>query len=160
MSKKYDFDYLVIGSGAAGGTAAMMAAGAGLKTALVEANQWGGSNANYRDVPYAASLHFAELYAEAVRGARFGLSSTNLRYNYPTVSHWRTVAAKRAGAGSKKDFEEAGVTCVQGFAHFVSDHEIAVGDKGRVSAAKFLIATGTVPKTIKITGVSVVSAKS
>lgn len=39
MFKKQNFDYdlVVIGSGAAGGTAALMAAGAGLKTAIVEA---------------------------------------------------------------------------------------------------------------------------
>lgn len=150
--KKFDYDYLVIGSGAAGKAAALMAAGAGLKTAIVEAERWGGSTLNYRNVPDAASLHFSSLYMQAVKGARFGLSSANLRYNYPTALHWRTVASRRAGGGSTKDLEEAGATCIKGFAHFVGPHEIAVGDEGRVSAKKILIATGSTMAENGITG--------
>ena len=143
MGKKFDFDYVVIGSGAAGSTAALMAAGAGLKVALIEEKEWGGSNLNTRDIPYAAGLHFSHLYAEAVRGARFGLSSANLRYNYPTAVHWQTVAAKRAGAGSAKEFEDAGIKCIKGYAHFINPFELAIGEKGNISAKKFLIATGS-----------------
>lgn len=155
MGRKYDFDYIVIGSGAAGGTAAQMAAGAGLKVALIEADRWGGSEANYRDVPYMAGLHFSQLYAEAVRGARFGMSSVNLHYNYPSVQHWLSIAAKRAGANSPEKFEKVGVRCLEGVAHFVGPHEIAVGEK-RITGKRFLIATGSVPLYGGITGVDTV----
>ena len=154
--KKFDYDYVVIGSGAAGRTAALMAAGAGLKTAIIEADKWGGNTLNYRSVPDAASLHFSSLYLQAVRGARFGLSSTNLRYNYPTALHWRTLAARRAGGGSTKELEEVGATCIKGFAHFVGPHEIAVGEDGRISAKKFLIATGSTLADNGITGADTV----
>ncbi|MBQ3309855.1 NAD(P)/FAD-dependent oxidoreductase [Candidatus Saccharibacteria bacterium] len=150
--KKFDYDYVVIGSGAAGKAAALMAGGAGVKTAIIEADRWGGNTLNYRNVPEAASIHFASLYAQAVRGARFGLSSTSLRYNYPTALNWRLTAARRAGAGSTKELEDVGVTTMKGFAHFVSPHEITVGEKGPVSAKKFLIATGSVLDENGITG--------
>ena len=51
VGRKFDYEYLVIGSGAAGSAAALLAAGLGVKTAIVEADRWGGTTLNYRDVP-------------------------------------------------------------------------------------------------------------
>ena len=150
--KKFDYDLVVIGSGAAGGTAAMMAAGAGLKTALVEAGTWGGTNINRRDIPYAAASHFSQTFFGAIEASKFGLSSTSLKYNYPSVLNWNLVAQKRAGANSKKEFEEAGVKCLEGFAQFISPNEISVGDNGNITSKKFIIATGSTPIDPGITG--------
>lgn len=145
MATKFNYDYIIIGSGAAGSTAALMAARAKKKVALIEAKYWGGSSSNYRDIPYAAASKFSQLYSEARLGAKFGLSSTNLKFNYPTAIRWRAVAAKRAGAGNKKEFEEAGIDCIHGFAHFIDQNTIAVGNRGELKAKKFIIATGTTP---------------
>ena len=92
---RFDYQYVVIGSGAAGSAAALMAAGLGAHTAIVETDRWGGTTLNYRDIPYAAALGFAQRYAEAVAGSRFGMSSANLRFNYPTVLNWQAAAVRR-----------------------------------------------------------------
>ena len=68
-----DYQYLVVGSGAAGSAAALMAAGMGFRTAIVEADRWGGTTLNYRDIPYGAALGFGQLYAEAVAEHDFAL---------------------------------------------------------------------------------------
>ena len=75
--KQFDYDLVVIGSGAAGGTAAMMAAGTGVKTALIEAGAWGGTNINRRDIPYRAASHFSQTFFGAIEASKFGLSSTS-----------------------------------------------------------------------------------
>ena len=150
--KKFDYDLVVIGSGAAGGTAAIMAAGAGLKTALIEAGTWGGTNVNRRDIPYAAASHFSQTFFGAIEASKFGLSSTSLKYNYPSVLNWNLVAQKRAGANSKKEFENADVKCLEGFAQFISPNEISVGENGNITAKKFIIATGSTPIDPGITG--------
>lgn len=156
---RFDYQYVVIGSGAAGSAAALMAAGLGAHTAIVEADRWGGTTLNYRDIPYAAALGFAQRYAEAVAGSRFGMSSANLRFNYPTVLNWQAAAVRRAGGGNRKVFENAGIDCYHGFAQFISSHEIAVGDK-QISSEKFLIATGTNVGINGITGIDTVSCWS
>lgn len=156
---RFDYQYVVIGSGAAGSAAALMAAGLGAHTAIVEADRWGGTTLNYRDIPYAAALGFAQRYAEAVAGSRFGMSSANLRYNYPTVLNWQAAAVRRAGGGNRKVFENAGIDCYHGFAQFISSHEIAVGDK-QISSERFLIATGTNIAINGITGIDTVSCWS
>ena len=156
---RFDYQYVVIGSGAAGSAAALMAAGLGAHTAIVEADRWGGTTLNYRDIPYAAALGFGQRYAEAVAGSRFGMSSSTLRYNYPTVLNWQAAAVRRAGGGSKKVFENVGIDCYHGFAHFISSHEIAVGED-QISAEKFLIATGTNIAVNGIAGIDTVSCWS
>ncbi len=156
---RFDYQYVVIGSGAAGSAAALMAAGLGAHTAIVEADRWGGTTLNYRDIPYAAALGFAQRYAEAVAGSRFGMSSANLRFNYPTVLNWQAAAVRRAGGGNRKVFENAGIDYYHGFAQFISSHEIAVGDK-QISSEKFLIATGTNVGINGITGIDTVSCWS
>ncbi len=143
MSKKFDYDLVVIGSGDAGGEAALIAAKSGLKVALVEADKWGGANLNTTNIPYGAALNAAFTYKQAIASARFGISSGNLRYNYPTLNNWRKVATRNSGANSKEIFDDAKINCIHGRARFVSKNEIAVGSK-TISAAKFLIATGAV----------------
>lgn len=156
---KYDYQYLVIGSGAAGSAGALLAAGMGFRTAIVESDRWGGSTLNYRDIPYGAALGFGQRYAEAVADSRFGMSSASLRYNYPTVLNWQATAVRRAGGGNRKVFENAGIECLHGFAQFIGPHEIALGNK-QISSERFLIATGTDIAVNGITGIDTVNCWS
>ncbi len=141
MKKKFDFDLIVIGSGIAGSTAAKIVAEKGQKVAIIEADKWGGSNLNYSNVPFGALSHATQLLQKAADGARFGLSSNNLRYNFPTLRSWKNLITERAGANSKKSLEGAGVVCIEGRGHIISSHEVSDGEK-IWKTKKILIATG------------------
>lgn len=159
MAKKVTFDYdlIVIGSGAGGSAAATIAARAGKKVAIVEADTFGGDSPNWSDVPTKALLHAAQLYDEARHGARFGLRSGALGYNYPTLRAWKDLAVKRTGAGgNRKYYENEGIATLQGTAHFLSPHEITVNRK-HLSAENFLVATGSHWVAPNIQGLSDVS---
>ena len=149
---KYDFDLVVIGSGAAGIAAAKQAARQRQKVAIIERARLGGSEVQTRDVPYAASLHFSHLYSQAVYGSRFGLSSASLRFNYPTVAHFRERVVEKVSADLRHDLQVLGIEVYRGRAHFINSHEISVGREGRLSARKFLIATGAETHTSGISG--------
>ncbi len=155
MGKRFDFEYIVIGGGIAGITAALRLAEAKRKVALIEQDKWGGSGTNYRDVPQKALFSFSHLYAQAIAGGRFGISANNLRYNYPSVMRWRERAIMKA-APKKKDLETAGVVCLKGKAHFVGTNDVAVGD-AQLSANKFILATGSEPKENEISGLDTVT---
>lgn len=145
MAKKIQFDYdlIVIGSGAGGSAAATIAAREGKKVAVIEADTFGGDSPNWSDVPVKALLHAAQLYDDARHGARFGLRSSTLGYNYPNLRAWKDLAVKRTGAGgNRRYYEDAGISTFAGSAHFLSPNEISV-NRRHLSAKQFLIATGS-----------------
>lgn len=145
MAKKVTFDYdlIVIGSGAGGSAAATIAAREGKKVAIIEADTFGGDSPNWSDVPTKALLHAAQLYDEARHGARFGLRSSTLGYNYPSLRTWKELAVKRTGVGgNRKYYESEGIATYVGAAHFLSPNEISV-NRRHLSAEHFLIATGS-----------------
>lgn len=144
MVKKHTFDYdlIVIGSGASGSAAAAIAARDGKKVAIIEADTFGGDSPNWSDIPTKALLHAANLYDEARHGARFGLRSATLGYNYPSIRSWKELAVKRTGAGNnKRYYENQGIDAYAGSAHFLSPNEISV-NRRHLSAESFVIATG------------------
>lgn len=145
MAKKVQFDYdlIVIGSGAGGSAAASIASRNGKKVAIVEADTFGGDSPNWSDVPTKALLHAAQLYDQARHGARFGLRSGTLGYNYPSLRAWKDLAVKRTGAGgNRKFYENEGITTFNSSAHFLSPNEVSV-NRRHLSAENFLIATGS-----------------
>ena len=140
---KFDYDLIVIGSGSAGNTSALLTAHAGKKVALIEANEFGGESSNWGDIPTSAVLQVAHLYDEIKRGAKFGLRSSMLSYNYPSLFAWRDKVAKRTGASdSKKYYQKQGIDTFNGLAHFLSPNEITV-NRTHLTAENFVIATGS-----------------
>lgn len=140
---KFDFDLIVIGTGAGGSAAATIAAREGKRVAVVEADTFGGDSPNWSDVPTKALLHAAQLYDEARHGARFGLRSSAMSYNYPSIRTWKELAVKRTGAGgNRKYYENEGIATFHGRAHFLSPNEISV-NRRHISGEFFLLATGS-----------------
>ncbi|HEX6416405.1 MAG TPA: NAD(P)/FAD-dependent oxidoreductase [Candidatus Saccharimonadales bacterium] len=159
MAKKatFDYDLIVIGSGAGGSAAATIAARAGKKVAIIEADTFGGDSPNWSDVPTKALLHAAQLYDEARHGARFGLRSGALGYNYPSIRAWKELAVKRTGAGgNRRYYENEGISTFNGVAHFLSPNEITV-NRRHLSASHFLVATGSQWVAPNIQGLNEVS---
>jgi len=151
MLKKYDYDYVVIGSGAAGNTAAKIAAKMGVKTAIVESTTWGGKGFNGYDLPSRANLKLTHLYNEALK-AKIGLAGASLRLNYHSLLEWQEKVVEKAGK-NQVELEKLGVATLEGRAKFVKSHQLLVGEK-TVSGRRFLLATGAQLNTSGISGVS------
>lgn len=154
MSKPHTFEYdlIVIGSGAGGSGAATIAAREGKSVAIVEADEFGGNSPNWGDVPIKSLLHVAHLYDQARHGNRFGLRTSTLGYNYPSIRTWKELAVKRTGAGGNRRFyENHNISAFHGVAHFLSPNEITV-NRRHLSAKHFLIASGSTPLIPDIPG--------
>ncbi|NTW61311.1 NAD(P)/FAD-dependent oxidoreductase [Candidatus Saccharibacteria bacterium] len=159
MAKKYEFDYdlIVIGSGPGGSAAATTLSKSGKRVAIIEADTFGGDSPNWGDIPTKALLHAASLYDEVRHGARFGLRSATLGYNYPSIRAWKDLAVKRTGAGgNRKYYDNQGIHTFSGLAHFLSPNEISI-NRRHLSAANFLIATGANWSVPEIPGISTIN---
>ncbi len=148
--KKYDYDLVVIGGGAAGMAGAMMAATNGKKVAIIEKNLIGGRNTICGFTQLIAS-RFSQLLYRAREGASFGLNSDHLKVNLPSMyseiqNNTETYIEMR-----KKELEEAKIDIIQSLTRFISPIEVAINDR-TLTAKKFLIATGTNLYTDEITG--------
>ena len=148
---RFDYDLAVLGSGDAGSEAAFLANEAGLSVVIIENDKWGGSSLNYSDIPMGALRYTSQLLYNARKGAKLGLSSANLRYNYPTMNNWKNFAMKRAGADDETVYTEDKIDCMRGEARLLSAHEISVGEE-TIRVKKILLATGasTLDTGIKI----------
>lgn len=148
----FDYDLIVIGSGAGGSAAATIAAREGKRVAVIEEDTFGGDSPNWSDVPTKALLHVARIYDESRHANRFGLRTSTLGYNYPSIRTWKDLVVQRTGAANNRRFyENHGISAFNGKAHFLTPHEITV-NRRHLSAGQFLIATGSSWVTPKIQG--------
>ena len=153
MSKKYDFNYIIIGSGPAGSTAALKLAKAKKSVALIEGHFFGGSNLNTRDIPYGVALDFSHYFSQLSTYPE--LQNQELSFNLPTIAARELTTVIEAGGNNKKKFEDAGIICFNGYANFLDAHTIAVNQR-KLTAEFFIIATGSHLKADEISGTEVV----
>lgn len=154
MGKKYDFDYIVIGSGPAGSTSALGLARAKKKVALIEGHAFGGSNIHTRDIPYGISLNFSHTFSKLARFPE--INRQNLHFNFPSVASRQENAIASLNNTGINLYKNADITCIKGYANFLDNHTIAVGDK-KYTAKNFILATGSHLKTTEISGLNTVN---
>lgn len=154
MGKKYDFEYIVIGSGPAGSAAALILAKAKKKVALIEGRFFGGSNLNTRDVPYSVGLDFSHTYSKLLSLPEF--KNQDFSFSLPTAVSHQLKTVINAGGNNQKPFEDAHITCIKGYANFLDQNTVAVDGK-KYTASSFIIATGSKLKTLEISGTKAVS---
>lgn len=141
--QKYDYDLIVIGSGAGGSVAADIVASSGKRVAIVESDLIGGQAPNWGCVPSKALLEASRVLNSAKSASAFGIRASTAGFNYPSVKAWKDLAIKRTGApASAKYYQDKGIGLYHGHAHFISPHEITV-NRRHLSAEHFLIATGS-----------------
>jgi pyruvate/2-oxoglutarate dehydrogenase complex dihydrolipoamide dehydrogenase (E3) component len=145
-------DLCVIGAGAAGLSAAAIAASFGVPVVLVEKDKMGGECLNVGCVPSKA-LIAAAARAHAVRsGAAFGLEDTDARVDMARLrDHLRETIAAIAPNDSVERFTALGVRVVLAEARFVNKRTVAAGGV-TIKARRFVLAAGSRPAVPPIPG--------
>lgn len=149
MGKKYNFDYIIIGSGIAGSTAALQLAKTKKKVALIEKRFFGGANLNTYDLPCSVALDFSHNYSRIQSFPE--LKNQDFNFNLPTIPARTLKIIVESGGNNSKIYEDAGITCIKGAANFIDQHTVAVNEK-LYTANNFILATGASLKIQEIAG--------
>ncbi len=154
MGKKYDFEYIVIGSGPAGSAAATCLTKAKKHVAIVEGRFFGGSNINTRNIPFDVALDFSHTYRKLLSLPEF--KNQDLSFSLPTAVSHQLQVILNCGGNNQNLFKAAGVSCISGYANFLDNNTIAVNNQ-KYTAKYFIIATGAKLRTLEISGVDQVN---
>ena len=150
-----DYQLMIIGAGPGGYMAALRAARLGLRTAVVESRQAGGTCLNRGCVPTKTLLHSSRIYHDVLTGSSAGITADTLRVNMDAVFAHKRQVSEKLSAGIMSMFKNAGVEWIQGTGTIVGAHTVQVTSaEGRsdLTADDILIATGSVPARPPIPG--------
>ena len=123
--RKYDYDLIVIGGGAAGVAGALMAASQKKKVAIIERDLIGGQNTIISYTQQVAS-RISQLLFRAREGASFGLNSDHLKINLPSMYSEIQSKAETYIELKRAELEEAKVEIIRSNARFISPIEVAI----------------------------------
>ena len=151
MTEAFDYDLLIVGAGVGGHGAALHAVACGLKTAIVEGAEMGGTCINRGCIPSKALLAAAGRVRE-LRDVQhleaLGIQVGSVGFDRKAIAqHAQMVVAKQRD-GLVNSLKRLGVDILQGWAKLVSPQTISIstpsGEK-RVTAQDIILAPGSIP---------------
>lgn len=151
MTKHYDF--IAIGGGSGGIASVNRAAMYGMKCALIEKSEIGGTCVNVGCVPKKVMWYAAHI-AESIHkyAEDYGFNAQIESFNWQTLVKNRQAYIDRIHQSYENSLSKNNVDLIQGAAQFVNQNTIEVN--GEIfTADHILIATGTQPSLPKIEGV-------
>ncbi len=155
--KRYDYDVVVIGGGAAGLTSSGICASFGARTALIEKNKLGGDCTWTGCVPSKALLHIAKQAASMKQAAANGITADNIKIDFARVmdSVRSTRQKVYEDADSPELMTKRGVEIITGTAAFVDKHTLLVKhgqDEHKITFRSAIITAGGSSLIIPIPG--------
>lgn len=148
---QYDYDLVVIGSGPGGYVAAIKAAKKGMRTAVIESRQAGGTCLNRGCIPAKTILHSAEMFRELQNSGAFGIHTESLTYNMEEIQWKKEEVVEQLRRGIHMLFKNNRITSYQGMGQIRDGHTVWTGEE-LLTAKNILIATGSVPAELSIEG--------
>tara|TARA_Y100000589_G_scaffold331166_1_gene383554 strand:- start:3181 stop:4620 length:1440 start_codon:yes stop_codon:yes gene_type:complete len=151
-NSNFDFDLIVIGAGYGGFDAAKHAAEKGLKVAIVESGDMGGTCVNRGCVPskalLAASGKVREL-ANYEHLKQFGIYSSPVRFERSRISDHANNLVLNIRDNLTKTLLRSGVEIIRGFGRVESNQKVGIRNKNGIdqtfTCKNIIIATGSSP---------------
>ena len=148
------FDLVVIGAGPGGYIAAIEGAKKGMKTALVEKSELGGTCLNNGCIPTKTIMHSTELFAEIKACEHLGIHVEEASYNMEEIQKRKEEVMSQLRDGIAMLMKKNKISVYHGTGCITSSNEVTVQGEEPVvlSTGKILIATGSVPAIPPIPG--------
>jgi pyruvate/2-oxoglutarate dehydrogenase complex dihydrolipoamide dehydrogenase (E3) component len=151
------FDFVVIGGGSAGFSAAVTAARSGLKTACIEGGEEvGGLCILGGCMPSKTFIESANRFRTLRRAKEFGLSAGHVAFDSAGIVERKRLLVGDFAQHRKEELFGGKFKFVRGRAGFIDPHHLKVkllnGDEEEIEGKTFLICTGSVINFIKLCG--------
>lgn len=156
MAKKFDYDLVIIGAGVGGHGAALHAVACGLKTAIVESAEMGGTCVNRGCIPskalLAASGRVRELRAKE-HLKLLGIDVGDVQFDREAIAtHASNIVSKLRG-DLINSLKKSGVDIIQGRGTIAGKQAVQVGDSRlgaseayrKITAKDVILSTGSIP---------------
>ena len=151
MSPEFDYDLVIIGAGVGGHGAALHSVECGLKTAIIEAADMGGTCVNRGCIPskalLAASGRVRE-FGDASHLQSMGIQLGGVSFDRAGIAdHAQNLVAKIRDDMSKS-LKRLGVDLIQGWGKIAASQKVSVtanGQEKTISARDILLAPGSIP---------------
>lgn len=164
MSGKYDV--IVIGAGPGGYVAAIKAAKLGLKTAIIEERRAGGTCLNRGCIPAKAMIHASSLYREMQDAERFGVSASDVTYDYGKIVAYKEETTDKLVQGVEQLLKANGVDVYEGKGTLLEEKKVRIQKKAEgkedltitestvdvIEGENIILASGSKPLILPIPG--------
>ena len=140
------YDLAIIGAGWAGFNAALSAKKLGLKVALIDKAELGGTCLNRGCIPTKALIQSAKIYSLAKKAQNFGLELITPKANFASIQERKEKILQQLRSGMQ--FMLKDIDFISGQAEIISKEEVKVGTQN-IKAKNILIATGSRPYALK-----------
>ena len=150
------YDLIVIGAGPGGCDAALAAARAGLKVALVEKDMMGGTCLNRGCIPTKTLLHSAELFRAAQNAQRFGVCVRDAAYDLEKIYSRKDEIVQKLRDGQTSLLAANKVDLLRGTAFIPQKGVVRVSADGAdtlYETDRILIATGAAAALPRVAGI-------
>ncbi|KAL3139494.1 Dihydrolipoyl dehydrogenase 2, mitochondrial [Trebouxia sp. C0009 RCD-2024] len=153
-AQKYDYDLVIVGAGVGGHGAAMHAIESGLKVAVIEGHDIGGTCVNRGCVPSKALLAASGRVRDMKNAHHLksiGITVSNVEFERQPIADHASQLAAGIQQNLKRSLEGLGVDILIGAAKLTAPHTIKYNLPGRVdvggevTAKDIMLATGSVP---------------
>lgn len=158
MTKEYDL--VILGGGTGGYVAAIRATQLGMKVAIVEKDQLGGTCLHKGCIPSKAMLRSAEVFRQTKSSGEFGIDIKKPTLNFTNVQQRKDAIIERLHQGVQGLMKKDKIDVYEGFGRILGPSifspmpgtisiEYTNGDENTMIVPKnVLIATGSQPKTL------------
>ena len=152
IDNKSDYDLLIIGSGGAAFSAAIKSIEYGAKVGMIERGIVGGTCVNIGCVPSKTLLRAGEINHFAKTNPFTGLQTSAKEVDLASLVNQKDELVNELRNQKYTDLiDEYGIDLINGEAKFIDENTVEVNGK-KLSAKRFLIATGASPSIPTISG--------
>ncbi|NEQ23232.1 MAG: dihydrolipoyl dehydrogenase [Microcoleus sp. SIO2G3] len=151
MSQEFDYDLVIIGAGVGGHGAALHAVSCGLKTAIIEASEMGGTCVNRGCIPSKALLAASGKVRE-LRNTHhlqaLGIQVGDVAFDRQAIANHANNLVSKIRGDLTNSLKRLGVDIIQGWGKVAGQQKVTVTtDSGEktLTAQDIILSTGSVP---------------